>query len=108
MIQVFIDGPIGGDVRTDFPPQPPGGVVRVPIPLRETWCYCNEDYPSVTSQGPEIVEYRVLCSGPRVQILSCEQTDDEGMLMRSLNSFITSDLTKVRWDRECRDRRAYR
>lgn len=103
---MFLDGPIAGDVRTDFS-IPPNGVVNIPIPLRVTWCYCDPDSPVSVEDGPEIAVYRPITWGPKVALMSCDDGATDELLLKRLNAWITSDLTAVRWDRGCRDRRAF-
>lgn len=102
---MFIDGPIAGDVRTDFPPN---HVIRVPVPARVTVCDCDpEEAPEEFPLAFEVVDYRAICHGPRVAIMSCEPDADDETLGRMLQNWMVSDLGNPLWVRHCRDRRAF-
>jgi hypothetical protein len=104
VICIFLDGPIAGDVRTDFPPMQ---YLRIPVPARETWCDCNPDHTDVVQLGPEIVEYRALMHGERVVVYSCKADAADQVIMRMLENWMVSDLGNPKWVRHCRDRRAF-
>ena len=104
MIRMFIDGPLVGDVRTDFP-ESLGATVRVTIPRRTTWCDCD-DYVLAQDDGPEIVEYTSISNGRRVAIMSCKSDNDEA-IVRALKGWVKSNLSAEVWERHCRDRRAF-
>jgi hypothetical protein len=107
MIRVFIDGPIAGDVRTDFPASI-GPVVRVPIPRRVTTCDCNpHEAPTDFEDGPEVVDYHAIAHGPHVAIMSSSGKRDDQALIGALNAWVTTDLSQQVWIRHCRDRRAF-
>jgi hypothetical protein len=104
VICMFLDGPIAGDVRTDMPALQ---TLRVPIPRRITYCDCNPDHDDIIEQMPEIADYRVIVSGPRVAIYSCEPNASDKRLVDMLKNWMVSDLGNPLWERHCRDRRAF-
>jgi hypothetical protein len=108
VIRVFIDGPIAGDVRTDFPASL-GPRVRVPIPRQITTCDCNPyELPSEHEWGPEIVEYHAIASGAQLAIMSTSAERDDQALARLMDSWVRSDLSSALWQRHCQDRNAWR
>lgn len=105
MIGVFIDGPLAGEVR-QLPLLPRSGIWYVPLPERVTICDCDPNEGAQTcSKGPDVVEYHVICHGPRVAILALDGDDEQ--ILRKLDSWLVSDLGNPRWVRHCRDRRAF-
>lgn len=104
MIRMFIDGPLVGDVRTDFPASL-GPTIRIPVPRRTTWCDCDE-YDIVQDDGPEIVTYTAISTGERVAVMSCKATDDQAIVL-ALKGWVQSNLSAEVWERHCRDRRAF-
>lgn len=108
MIRVFIDGPIAGDVRTDFPAKL-GPTIKVPIPRMVTTCDCDDPYrPAEDFEfGPEVVEYHSIASGPQLAIMSSSADRGDKALMQVMNSWVQSDLSMEVWRRHCRDRNAW-
>lgn len=106
MIRVFIDGPIAGDVRTDYP-EHLGRVIKIPVPERVTTCYCEDDYPSEHRIGPEIVEYRALTYTSGLAIMSCAKNLTPETLLLLMKQWVRSDLNLPVWKRDCRDARAF-
>ena len=107
MIRVFIDGPIAGDVRTDFP-ESMGPTVRIHIPPMRTWCDCNPDETTYVEFGPEVVEYHSIAHGPNLAIMSTSSGRGSDALAKAMNRWVQSDLTATVWERNCRDRNAWR
>lgn len=100
---IFIDGPLAQECKTlpGFPP-----IWNVPLPKRETHCWCNEDRPDIFESQVEIFAYYRIMTGEGIALYSKHRTAED--ILRSLREWVVTDLSNVdKLTYGCRDRRAF-
>ena len=100
---IFIDGPLAQECKT-LPGLPP--TWNVPLPRRETVCWCDPESESISEVAAGIFTYYRVMIGNGIALYSKHRSAQE--IVRSLNEWVVSDLSNVdKLTYGCRDRRAY-
>lgn len=97
---IFIDGPLDEEVKRI---ERPMKVFRVPLPERVTICQCYEYEEFI--KPPEVFQYYCIAFGPEIAIYSKYESGDS--VVKSLRSWVHTDLSVGRLTVSCRDRRAF-
>lgn len=104
MTAIFIDGPLAQEVRSlpgGFPP-----TYRVPLPPRETHCWCDPDHPVFVEMEAEIFTYHRVMANNKLAIYS--KHDDAKSVLHAMTAFVSTDLSHTdKMIYYCRDRRAF-
>ena len=103
MQAIFIDGPLAQEVMTivGLP-----DIYKIPLPRRETTCWCSSDIPDVHESTAEIFIYYRVMKGDGIALYS--KSNDPGHVLRSLKEWVVTDLSNVdKLVYSCRDRRAF-